>query len=586
MGCSDSSSVLLKTEKIKKINIEQFTILKKEKLLNEKFNVEQINILEQEKPKNIIENVNKFILLEQEKPKNIIEYVNKFILLKQERTENFVVNTNQILLLEKEKPENKIINVNKIILPQKERQEITFGDINQITLLQKEKPENIVQERDIINIKGKDKKPIKIEYLNKILISGKNKPINKIQNSARIMILKKENKKEKETKKSEIIKNENIGIINNFRKKKKYKEKIKVKEDEIPINAGMYNKNFLLLLKQNTKRSNKNNNVNNEFKEKEKDKTTFGDSSENESPEINPLKFDKNLCKSIFSSLPTRKQIKYQSLKNLIKSKTENLSDKEKSYIVFLWICDNITYDLNSLHSGRYVDCSPEGVFKNGSSVCSGYAKLYKDICIYLNLRVECVSCYSKGAGYKVGDKINKVDHEYNVIKLWNKWYPIDSTWGAGHSSGNKYCKFLDEFYFLANPELLIKTHFPEDEKWQLTKQKYTLNEFLNWPLIKSIFYNLDFEQCFPEEGIIQLKNSNSQKFLIYGNNLNNKGVTCNIYLLEGNCYKEQSNLSFVNFCEDRFEINTVFNKKGKYIVRIFGKDDQMKNYSDMLEQL
>ena len=94
----------------------------------------------------------------------------------------------------------------------------------------------------------------------------------------------------------------------------------------------------------------------------------------------------------------------------------------------------------------------------------------------------------------------------YNVIKLSNKWYPIDSTWGAGHTEGKKYIKCYNEFYFLANPELLIKTHFPADDKWQLTKRKYTLEEFLKWPLIKSNFYTFGFEKCFPEEGLIELK--------------------------------------------------------------------------------
>ena len=36
---------------------------------------------------------------------------------------------------------------------------------------------------------------------------------------------------------------------------------------------------------------------------------------------------------------------------------------------------------------------------------------------------------------------MNDTNHEYNVIKLNNKWYPIDSTWGAGHLEGMDYKK-------------------------------------------------------------------------------------------------------------------------------------------------
>ena len=296
------------------------------------------------------------------------------------------------------------------------------------------------------------------------------------------------------------------------------------------------------------------------------------------------LAFNKELCKAIASSLPKRVETNYRSFKDLIRAKTEDLSDKEKAYIIFLWICDNISYDADSFFAGRNVDCSPEGVFKTGSSVCSGYSRLYKDFALYLNLEVECVSCYAKGVGYNVGDKLTSTDHEYNVIKLNNKWYPIDSTWGAGHINNMTFIKSYNEFYFLANPELLIKTHFPQDSKWQLTSKKYTKAEFEKWPLIKSNFYTYGFERCFPEEGLIELKNRNNQKFIVYGSNMNQKGASCNIYLLKGNCYQEHKNLSIVDFYEDRFEANTVFNEKGKYKVQIFGNNKRGETEYDILE--
>ena len=96
--------------------------------------------------------------------------------------------------------------------------------------------------------------------------------------------------------------------------------------------------------------------------------------------------------------------------------------------------------------------------------VCSGYARLYKDIVLYLNLEVECVSSYAKGASYKIGENMKKSNHEYNVIKLDNKWYPMDSTWGAGSVDGENFNKCFNEIYFLPNPELLITSHFPVDE--------------------------------------------------------------------------------------------------------------------------
>ena len=298
--------------------------------------------------------------------------------------------------------------------------------------------------------------------------------------------------------------------------------------------------------------------------------------------------FNKALSKSIANKLPTRTQIDFHSFKDLMKNKTSNLSQIEKSYVIFIWICENIAYDADSYFSGDDVDCSPEGVYNSGISVCSGYSRLFKDFSDYLGLEVECVSCYAKGVSYQPGQMLNKTDHEYNVIKLDNKWYPIDSTWGAGHIDDNRrFVKSYNEFYFLANPELLIKTHFPEDEKWQLTKKRYTLEEFLKWPLVKNYFYKYGFVSYSPDEGLIHLSNSNQQKFTIYSNDMSTKTLICDVYLLQGNVYQQILDVDKINFYNDRAEIDCIFNKKGKYKVRFFGNSERGKDdNNDILEYI
>ena len=118
--------------------------------------------------------------------------------------------------------------------------------------------------------------------------------------------------------------------------------------------------------------------------------------------------FNKNNCQTLVSSLPMRTKTNLPELKNTMKSKTKDLSEKEKSYVVFKWECDNIDYDAESYFEGRNADCTPEGVFKNGKTVCSGYSRLFQNIASHLGLNVLCVSCYSKGVGYQPWRKINK----------------------------------------------------------------------------------------------------------------------------------------------------------------------------------
>ena len=86
---------------------------------------------------------------------------------------------------------------------------------------------------------------------------------------------------------------------------------------------------------------------------------------------------------------------------------------------------------------------------------------------------------------------------------------------------------------------LLRTTHFPVEDKWQLTKRKYTLEEFLKQPRVESYFYRLGFENYTPNEGLNELKNKNQQKCIIYGKDMDKKPALCSIYLLEGNTYKQ-----------------------------------------------
>ena len=291
----------------------------------------------------------------------------------------------------------------------------------------------------------------------------------------------------------------------------------------------------------------------------------------------NIINFDKNLCKKKFNTLPKREKTTLRNLKDTFKEKTNNLLDVEKAYVIFLWICDNISYDANSLYAGRIVDCTPNGTFKNGKSVCSGYARLFQDIGQYIGLEIENISCYSKGEGYEPGDDLQTTNHEYNIIKLNNKYYPIDSTWGAGNLEKRKFKKQLNEFYFLPDPELLIKTHFPANKKWQLTKKVYTKEEFLKWPNINNNFYLFGFNKYTPEEGYIELSNINTQKFIIWGDDISKKSVSSSIYLLNENTYYQQLNLDCINFYDEKVEFEFIFNKKGRYKITIFGNNKEEK---------
>ncbi len=286
---------------------------------------------------------------------------------------------------------------------------------------------------------------------------------------------------------------------------------------------------------------------------------------------------DKEKCKQLTSKLPKRETTNLSSFKETIKNLTINLNPQEKAFILFLWIGQNINYDAESYFLNLNVDVTPEGVFENGSTVCSGYSRLYRDIGVYIGLTIENVTCYAKGVGYNPGDKFTSTDHEYNVIKFNDIWYPIDSTWGAGHIKDRHYVREFNEFYFCCEPEYLIRTHFPSEEKWMLTEKKYTLDEFSNWVKIYSHFYTLGFYKCIPDNCVININNNginNYQKFIIWNRNMKNYKASCTVNLLIDNCYYQQSNLNFIFYYDDKIKVPCIFNKKGIYRIVIFATND------------
>ena len=55
---------------------------------------------------------------------------------------------------------------------------------------------------------------------------------------------------------------------------------------------------------------------------------------------------------------------------------------------------------------------------------------------------------------------------------------------------------------------------------------------------------------------------------------MKNVEADANIYLLSGNCYYQQLRLNYINYYDDRFEVDCIFNKKGQYKIELYGTDN------------
>lgn len=155
-----------------------------------------------------------------------------------------------------------------------------------------------------------------------------------------------------------------------------------------------------------------------------------------------------------------------------------NESPSKVTKEIYDWITENIEYDMEGLITGA-VDRSAEGTFVNRKSVCTGYAELFCKMCKLAGIDsvFVVIGCVKKES--REVKEIRDDRHAWNIVKYSGEWHIVDCTWGAGYvDSSNEFHFNKDEFYFDADPSSLIKTHFPDEERWQMLGFPVTFEEF------------------------------------------------------------------------------------------------------------
>lgn len=147
---------------------------------------------------------------------------------------------------------------------------------------------------------------------------------------------------------------------------------------------------------------------------------------------------------------------------------------------IYFWIAENIEYDIDAFNNKRQIDVSAIATLENRKSVCAGYSRLFKAICDNAQIKCVIIEGYAKGEGYK-GESLSETNHDWNAVKLFDKWELIDSTWGAGGLILNgEYFKSWCSRYLFDDPNDFILEHFPKNEEWQLLENKITIDTFFS----------------------------------------------------------------------------------------------------------
>ena len=185
---------------------------------------------------------------------------------------------------------------------------------------------------------------------------------------------------------------------------------------------------------------------------------------------------------------------------NYLSGISNDLDEKEKVYLIYKWVAQNIVYDYASYIAHDEVNCEPEAVLTSKKGVCSGYARLFTKLLTCLNFPAENIKNiigHSKGLGFNYEDEISddNTDHEWNAVKINNKWCLIDTTWGAGSIINNAFEASYDEYYLCTPPAQFVRTHLPKkiEENLQFLDNPIDINTFKNMAYTTKYFFEYGF---------------------------------------------------------------------------------------------
>ena len=163
--------------------------------------------------------------------------------------------------------------------------------------------------------------------------------------------------------------------------------------------------------------------------------------------------------------------------------KTNFTKDIDKSRAIFIWTATNIQYDIDNIYAINFYEKKEEKIakaLKNRKGICEHYAAVFNDVCLKVGIKSYVVEGYTMQSGFT-----DYLPHAWCAALIDGSWFLFDPTWGSGYISNAKFYRKINNDYFKAQPDKLIKSHMPFDYLWQ----------FLNYPVTNQEFYEGKIQQ-------------------------------------------------------------------------------------------
>ncbi|WP_338394510.1 transglutaminase domain-containing protein [Fulvitalea axinellae] len=189
--------------------------------------------------------------------------------------------------------------------------------------------------------------------------------------------------------------------------------------------------------------------------------------------------------------------------KKLAKYLTEKEgSEAQRALNIYTWIIHNIRHGRDKRLGKKPEQDLASRVLAYRKTDSSGYAELFKSLCRHAGLEVRNIEGYMKSDDfYDDGMELSSMDHIWSAVRIDGTWRLVDTYSGSGayitkagdlrtaikKLFGKRVIRSKMVFvqnpqlnYFCADPEKLIRSHFPANRYWQMLRYPVSRVSFQN----------------------------------------------------------------------------------------------------------
>lgn len=273
------------------------------------------------------------------------------------------------------------------------------------------------------------------------------------------------------------------------------------------------------------------------------------------------------------------------------------LSDVEKFRAIFTWVClnienDPVLYFRNRKHRDKSSDQQAlrkwnkefhqdavKNLIDRKRTVCTGYAFLVKELSYHAGLDCKIVDGYGRTAAANT-TSLDLPNHSWNAVKLQDKWYLCDPTWSSGviDKTSMTFIRRFDTAYFLPEPSLFIRNHYPIDTGWILMSSKPTKTDFVNGPLIYIAAYQHNIKLQSPST--FKLLAAKGEKLTFQFTSTSADEIKKVSLVVENIPASDKAVQSKVDDQATQFSIEHIFKTRGEYDVHLYVNEKPAVTYA------